>query len=179
MPRAATPAPLPPTTGTPTTAPGCPTAPATTPGCRTVQAPGSFPGQAPDVVAVPRPSSAHQGCFATSSSPVHTTQPGHTPTANHAPAGLPPRRFDDFVYSRRAAPTTSAATSVSPPPPVRLPCGAVPVSPMANHHRMTNRAKSGFCQPPCFMQQLCLLYYCARRPQLAPGYGGRVFCLTW
>jgi hypothetical protein len=58
LPRAATPAPLPPMLGTPPTSSGCSTAPATAPECRIVQAPGSSLGQAPNVVAVPGSSSA-------------------------------------------------------------------------------------------------------------------------
>jgi hypothetical protein len=93
-----------------------------------------------------------------SASPPHdTAEVQHRPSAGTGRTTTqqpPPRRFDGIVYSRRitvpavAAPPPTATSSSSAPP--QLPPGAIPVSPVVNHHRMTTRAKLGFRQPALF-----------------------------
>jgi hypothetical protein len=53
------------------------------------------------------------------------------------------------IYSRRTAPVPPVDASASSPP-ARLPHGAVVVSPVLNHDRVTTQAKLGFRQPALF-----------------------------
>jgi hypothetical protein len=94
---------------------------------------------------------------ASTSPPDDTAEVQHRPSAGTVRTTTqqpPPRRFDDIVYSRRITVPAVAApppttTSSSPAPP-QLPPGAILVSPVVNHHRMTTRAKLGFRQPALF-----------------------------
>jgi hypothetical protein len=130
-------------------------------------APASTPGstQAPTSVSPASPPEHTQGTtvvapgnISGSASPPHdTAEVQRRPSAGTGHTTIqqpPPRRFDGIVYSRRLpAPAVAApppTTTPSSPAPPQLPPGAIPVSPVVNHHRMTTRAKLGFRQPALF-----------------------------